>query len=147
MFLLNIGISKLVSLILILEIATGIGCIEFDYDQVSEDNKLPQLSEDFKLQMRSLSEQKADVENYKIICKLFLKYNDLLRSNGILNSSQRLTVLRNYNIIKGAIKNFVHENPNNGKLVLQYMAEQFEKQEPGNYKQLLEERLPFKWGR
>ena len=147
MFLLNIGISKLVSLILILEIVTGIGCIEFDYDQVSEDNKLPQLSEDFKLQMRSLSEQKADVENYKIICKLFLKYNDLLRSNGILNSSQRLTVLRNYNIIKGAIKNFVHENPNNGKLVLQYMAEQFEKQEPGNYKQLLEERLPFKWGR
>ncbi len=147
MFLLNIGISKLVSLILILEIVTGIGCIEFDYDQVSENNKLPQLSEDFKLQMRSLSEQKADVENYKIICKLFLKYNDLLRSNGILNSSQRLTVLRNYNIIKGAIKNFVHENPNNGKLVLQYMAEQFEKQEPGNYKQLLEERLPFKWGR
>ncbi len=147
MFLLNIGISKLVSLILILEIVTGIGCIEFDYDQVSENNKLPQLSEDFKLQMRSLSEQKADVENYKIICKLFFKYNDLLRSNGILNSSQRLTVLRNYNIIKGAIKNFVHENPNNGKLVLQYMAEQFEKQEPGNYKQLLEERLPFKWGR
>jgi hypothetical protein len=147
MFLLNIGISKLVSLILILEIATGIGCIEFDYDQVSEDKKLPQLSEDYKLQMRSFSEQKADVENYKVISKLFLKYNDLLRSNGILNSSQRVTVLRNYNIIKGAIKNFVHENPNNGKLVLQYMAGQFEKQEPGNYKQLLEERLPFKWGR
>ena len=145
-------LSKFISFILFLGVVNSISCRVVDsLEQVSHlDEPTLDIHSSIEQKRRSLAlnANKEEIENYKVICQLYLKYDDLLRMNGIMTPSQRHIVMRIFQIIKNIIKHYLHEHPAPAKKILSYMKEQHsqgKQSNKGDYN-LLVDRLPFKWG-
>ena len=110
-----------------------------------------QLSK-FILKRRVPNKEYVDqnLKNIRHLCELYTRYKELLKRDFALTTSQRHMVVKNYEIIKNALKTTLQENLLNVQLVYKSMYEIALKKSEMKFEHDtlfgMREPISFKWG-
>lgn len=98
-------------------------------------------------ELSKFEKRSKHTDDIKLMCYLFVRYNDMLNTNIVMNSSQRRSLTSKYYVIMNTLKNFVNEDPNNAKFIYEAMQEAKDIDESNVDPLDMNGKLPFKWGR